>query len=231
MMFIGSHLDSRKRWLIAGFALLCIVLGLIFLTRPKPVTGLPTSDTPSSASSTTDTVSTSTPQLVIASAPTEGPFSARVTIVEFLDFQCQGCGGYHPVLKQMREEFSGRIKFVVRHFPIVEIHQYALGAAIGSVCAQRQGKFFEYADVLFANQQYLRRNDLENYAEQMGLDLAAFKTCLDDPTAQAQVIADRKAGEALGLQFTPSIFINGKLMQELLQPDELRDLINRELTR
>jgi protein-disulfide isomerase len=230
MMFIGSHLDPRKRWLIVGFILLCIVLGVIFLFRPKPVTGLPESDTPAS-SSTADVVTTSTPQLVTSSAPTEGPFSARVTIVEFLDFQCQGCGGYHPVLKQMREEFNGRIKFVARHFPIVEIHQYALGAAIASVCAQRQGKFFEYADVLFANQQYLRRNDLENYAEEMGLDLGEFKTCLDDPTAQAQVIADRKDGEALGIQFTPSIFINGKLMEELLPPDELRSLINRELAK
>ncbi len=219
--------SSSQRVVLFGGVLLLLVLGLFLLMRAKPVTGKPEDTTSLFAS--TELSPTSTPQLLASWAPTEGPFSAKVTIVEFLDFQCQGCGGYHPVLKQMREEFAGKIKFVARQFPIVEIHQYALGAAIASVCAQRQGKFFEYADVLFANQTYLRRNDLEHYAEELSLDVPTFTACLDDASAQEQVIRDRKEGEALGIKFTPSIFINGKLLEELPSPEDLRNMIAREL--
>lgn len=230
MSFSLSRLSPAQRIVLAGGVVLLVVLIVFAISRAKPATGEPSSDLrviPSEESP----ASTSTPQLVASWAPLEGPFAAKVTIVEFLDFQCQGCGAYHPVLKMMREEFKGKIKFVARHFPIVEIHPNALGAAIASVCAQRQQKFFEYADVLFANQSYLRRNDLENYAEQMGMDLDAFKTCLDDPSAQEQVIRDRKEGEALGVKFTPSIYINGKLLEDLLPPEELRNLIGREIAK
>jgi protein-disulfide isomerase len=223
-----SRFSPAQRVVLIGGVVLIVALLVFAFTRAKPVTGEPNAQ---DILSSNDLAPTSTPQLVQSWAPMEGPFAAKVTIVEFLDFQCQGCGGYHPVLKQIREEFSGRIKFVARNFPLVEIHPFALGAAIGGVCAQRQGKFFEYADVLFANQKYLRRNDLENYAEEMGLDLAAFKTCLDDPTAQEQVIRDRKEGEALGIKFTPSIYLNGDLLEELPSPEELRNMIARELAK
>ncbi|MFA5935723.1 MAG: thioredoxin domain-containing protein [Patescibacteria group bacterium] len=218
-------LSTQQKYLIGGIAALVVIIGAFFLFKPKTPNDVATP----SASTPTLPVTTTTAELVVSWAPLEGPFAAKVTIVEFLDFQCPGCGGYHPVLKQMREEFKGRIKFVARHFPLVEIHENALGAAIASVCAQRQNKFFEYADVLFANQDYLRRNDLEKYAEELGLDTGAFNTCLDDKTAQEQVARDRQAGEAIGVKFTPSIFINGTLMEELVPPEELRNIINREL--
>lgn len=220
-----AALSSKHRLVLIGGILLILVVGAFILLRPDPATSKPEQsfDTIANVTTTTD--------LVPAWAPIEGPFNAKVTIVEFLDFQCQGCGGYFPVLKQMREEFKGKMKFVARQFPLVEIHEHALGAAIASVCAQRQGKFFEYADALFQNQQYLRRNDLEHYAEEQKLDTAAFNTCLDDPSAQAQVVSDRKSGEAIGVKFTPSIYINGKLMNTLVSPEELRKMINAELSK
>lgn len=219
-------LSKQKRFIVIGICLLFIGILLFVLLKPKPATSKP-----EQAIDTTLANVTTTTDFVPAWAPIEGPFNAKVTIVEFLDFQCQGCGGYFPVLKQMREEFKGKIKFVARHFPLVEIHEHALGAAMASVCAQRQGKFFEYADTLFANQQYLRRADLEKYADEMKLDMPAFNTCLDDPSTQAQVVSDRKSGELIGVQFTPSIYINGKLMQTLVSPEELRNMINAELSK
>lgn len=174
-------------------------------------------------------VATSTTVLVPEWVPLEGPFSAKVTLVEFLDYQCGGCAAYHPVMTQIREDYKGRIKFVVRHFPLVELHQFAKGAAISAVCAQRQGKFFEFSDVLFQNQTYLRRADLERYAEEMGLNIEQFKSCLDDKTAEAIVIRDRKDGEALGIPGTPALFLNGKLMRDLLPLDQLKEVIEGEL--
>lgn len=221
-----KNLSPKKRLVIVGACLLVVAVGLFIAFRPQPTT----TSQPEQSIEVMENVTT-TKDLVAPWSPVEGPFAAKVTVVEFLDFQCQGCGGYFPVLKQMREEFKGKIKFVARQFPLVEIHQYALGAAIASVCAQRQNKFFEYGDMLFQNQQYLRRSDLEKYAEEMKLDTAAFNACLDDPTAKAQVISDRKSGELIGVKFTPSIYINGKLMEELVSPEELRKLINTELAK
>ncbi|MEO5927946.1 MAG: thioredoxin domain-containing protein [Patescibacteria group bacterium] len=220
-----TSLSPKKRLILIGVSILLIALGVFLFVKPKPTVN------PTDTQLIVDTNVTTTTDLVPSWAPVEGPFSAKVTVVEFLDFQCQGCGGYFPVLKQMREEFKGKIKFVARQFPLVEIHQYALGAAIASVCAERQGKFFEYADTLFQNQQYLRRDDLTKYAEELKLDTNTFNTCLDDPTAKAQVISDRKSGELIGVKFTPSIYINGKLMETLVSPEELRKLINTELSK
>lgn len=225
MFAMLASLPLKKRLVIIALCVLAIGFVLLLVFRPQQATSKP------DAALDVNTNVTTTTELVPSWAPVEGPFGAKVTIVEFLDFQCQGCGGYFPVLKQMRDEFKGKIKFVARQFPIVEIHQYALGAAIASVCAERQGKFFEYADTLFVNQQYLRRQDLEKYAEELGLDTQKFDTCLDDPTAQAQVVSDRKSGELIGVKFTPSIYINGKLMETLVSPEELRKMIQAELAK
>lgn len=220
--------DSSRRMMIwIGLVIVALAAVIFFFFRPSPVTGKPNSSLGNASSSSLAT--TGTVELVPATAPVEGPFSAKVTIVEFLDYQCPGCGAYHPVMKEIRETFKNKIKFVVRQFPLVEIHQFAKGAAIAAVCSQRQGKFFDYSDVLFQNQKYLRRNDLERYAEEMGLKMDDFKSCLDDSTAEALVIKDRKDGEALNIPGTPTIFINGKILDQLMPPDELTTYIQKEL--
>lgn len=223
---IESHASPQisRRWVLA-IAALAIGLVVWMFLRPHPVTGNPTVVSPLSLSQTS-----STTELILSTTPIDGPFAAKVTIVEFLDYQCPGCGAYYPVLKQMRDEFKGKIRFAVRQFPLAEIHPYAKGAAISAVCAQRQNKFFEYSDILFQNQQYLRRLDLERYAEEMGLDMQAFKTCLDDPAVAMQVVQDRKQGEVLGIRATPTVYINGTMMKDLVPPDELRKIITQQLT-
>lgn len=167
-------------------------------------------------------------QLIHSDTPIEGPFNAQATIVEFLDYQCPGCGAYFPLLKKIREEYKGKMKYVIRQFPLTEIHPYAKGAAIAATCASKQGKLFEYSDVLFSNQQYLRRTNLEQYAEEMKLDMDAFKKCLDDPETATFVIQERKEGEALGVRYTPTIFMNGKMMEDPPDEQALRALIDKK---
>ncbi len=224
-----SETPVRSRLsLIIGIILVVVVVSVaIVLYSRAQAPSAPAQ--PWSASALSDAVVTGTPDLIPPTAPVEGPFSAKTTIVEFLDYQCPGCGQYYPIMKDIRQTYAGKIRFVVRQFPWVEIHAFAKGAAIASVCAQRQGKFFEYSDVLFQNQNYLRRQDLEQYAGELKLDTDAFHTCLDDPTAEAAVIRDRKAGEALGVQATPTVFVNGKMLKDLPSEDDLKKLIDRGL--
>ena len=168
-------------------------------------------------------------ELVPAGTPVEGPATATVTLVEFLDFECPGCAAYHPIIEQIRKEFAGRIKYVQRLMPLVEIHKHARASAIAAVCAQEQGKYFEMADALIANQRNLERSDLEHYADALRLDTTRFKTCLDDPAIGSRVDAERKAGDAMGITQTPTLFLNDIELQELPSLEAFRDLIQQRL--
>ncbi|MFA6099487.1 MAG: vitamin K epoxide reductase family protein [Patescibacteria group bacterium] len=168
--------------------------------------------------------------VVASSTPIEGPATAKVTLVEFFDFQCPACGVYHElVIKPLRDKYRGRIKFAPRNFPLVDIHPQALGAAIAGVCVQRQDKFFEYFDTLFANQKDLTRQDLEKYAQTLGLDMAAFKSCLDDSSAKNQVLYDYNAGRAFGITGTPTLIINDALIEGSPNLDVMSQLIDSRL--
>ncbi len=167
--------------------------------------------------------------LILPTTPVEGPVSSTVTIIEFLDFECPGCAAFHPVMQRIRQEFAGRIRYAQRLFPLVETHPHAKGAAIAAVCAQRQNQYYPYADALIVNRDHLTRDDLIHYAEALRLDRAAFVTCLDDPTAAEVVIAERKAGEALGIDSTPTIFLNDAVFEGIPSYEQLRTLIEQGL--
>jgi protein-disulfide isomerase/uncharacterized membrane protein len=164
-----------------------------------------------------------------ADAPSEGPATSTVTVTEFLDIQCPGCRSYYPILKQIREDFRGRIRFVQRLFMLPEMHPNSKGATIAAYCAERQGKFFEYADAALLNQHALARADLKRYAEALRLDVAAFDACLDDPAAADRAVAERKAGEALGIDATPTIFINDEKLSDPPNYELLKRLIEEKL--
>src|SRR3989344_8159194 len=112
--------------------------------------------------------------LVKNSSQVLGSEDAKVTIVEFSDFQCPACGAAHPVVKQVIKEYGDRILFVYRHFPLLATHQYALKAAEAAEAAGEQGKFWEYHDLLFAKQDNLKTEDLKRYAQELELDTAKF---------------------------------------------------------
>jgi protein-disulfide isomerase len=145
--------------------------------------------------------------------PAQGPEDAAVTVIEFSDFQCPYCARfYSETLTQIIENYGDRIRFVYRDFPLTSLHANALKAAEASECADDQGKYWEYHDLLFQNQAALDVDSLKSYATSLGLDTAAFNECLDSDTHKDEVRKDLEDGVAAGVQGTPAFFINGQLV-------------------
>ena len=141
--------------------------------------------------------------------PWKGGKNAKVTIIEFSDFQCPFCTRVNPALKGVMDKYGDKVKIYFMHQPL-PFHKDAPLAAEASLAANEQGKFWEYHDLLFANQKALKREDLEKYAQDLGLNMGKFKSALDQGKFQAKVKADQDAGRAAGANGTPTFFINGK---------------------
>jgi protein-disulfide isomerase len=138
-----------------------------------------------------------------------GPDDAKVQIVEFSDFQCPYCSRAANAAKKVKEKYSDKVRFVFRHFPL-SFHKQARLASQAAMAAGSQGKFWEYHDLIFANQRALSREDLEKYAGQLNLNMNSFKKALDDKTYEKAVDADIKLGEEVFVSGTPTMFLNGK---------------------
>ncbi len=169
--------------------------------------------------------------LVPTGMPVEGPATSTVTIVEFLDFQCPSCGELHPIMKRIREEYAGRIRYVQRMYPLTEIHLYAHEAAVAAVCAGIQKSYFAYTDGLMAHQQQLTHDDLLRQADALGLDHVVFASCLSNPDIATTVDSDRKQGEQLGIRSTPTTLVNASLIEGVPTYDALKQLIDAQLAR
>lgn len=164
-----------------------------------------------------------------------GDAKAPVTLEEFGDFQCPPCGLLHPVLKTMEHEFGPRLRIIFREFPLVPAHQHALAAARSAEAAGMQGKFWEMHDLIYENQKswsnaFDVRPIFEGYATKIGLDLEKFKRDLSSETVALRIFLDGKRARSLGVQGTPTVFMNGREVPfESLAPEKLRVLINNEL--
>ncbi|CAN5601819.1 thioredoxin domain-containing protein [soil metagenome] len=145
----------------------------------------------------------------IADEPSKGTTNAPVTIVMFTDFQCSACAATYPVLKRVIAEYGDKIHFVVRDFPIVSIHENAFQAALAANVANRQGKFFQYKELLYNNQNALDAESLKKYATELGLDLKKFEADMKDEKLAAEIRQDMADGEKYGVGGTPTIFVNG----------------------
>jgi protein-disulfide isomerase len=148
-------------------------------------------------------------------APIKGAPMAKVTIVEFSDFECPYCGQAHPVLSGLLAEQAGKVSLVFKHFPL-DGHKNSQPAARAAVAAQKQGKFWEMADQLFAHQRELSPEKIRELAQAIGLDMAKFDEDLASEAAQQRVDKDKKDGASLDIQGTPSLFINGRPFKEPL---------------
>jgi len=141
--------------------------------------------------------------------PVKGNAKAVVTIVEFTDFECSSCARQHPILDRIVNEFGDRVRLVVRDFPLSQ-HTNARKAAEAAEAAREQGKYWEYAAVLFRNQSALGVDKLRQYASELGLDRARFDASLDSGKFAEKVQRDLMDGHKLGINGTPTIYINGK---------------------
>ena len=145
--------------------------------------------------------------------PVKGTANASVTIVAFTDFECPSCAKQHPVLERIMTEFGDRVKLVVRDFPLTQ-HPNARKAAEAAEAAREQGKYWEYAGVLFRNQSALGIDKLRQYATEVGLDRARFDASLDSGKFAEKVQRDVIDGHKLGVNGTPTIYINGKRVSD-----------------
>ena len=151
--------------------------------------------------------------IAIDDQPTKGNANAPVTIVEFTDFQCPSCAEQHPVLERIVSEFGNRVRLVIRDFPLSQ-HANAPKAAEAAEAAREQGKYWEYAAVLFRNQSALEVDKLKQYAREIGLDGARFDAALDSGKFAEKVQRDVLDGDKLGVNGTPTFYINGKRVSD-----------------
>lgn len=138
-----------------------------------------------------------------------GVAHAPVTIVEYGDFECPNCKQAAPAVKLLLARFTGRIRLVYRHFPLAEVHPYAMQAALAAEAAGGQGKFWQMHDLLFDNQQLLKLHQLRGYAERLELDMGRFNADMDDKIYLQRVREHVEGGNQSGVRATPTFFING----------------------
>jgi protein-disulfide isomerase len=139
-------------------------------------------------------------------APGFGPANAKVTVVEYSDFECPFCGRAAEVVEKLKAKYGTQVRFVFRQYPL-PMHANATLAAEASLAAHAQGKFWPFHDLLFQNQRSLDRKSLEEFATKAGLDMGKFKKALDDHTHAAMVKSDMKLGEEAGVSGTPTLFV------------------------
>lgn len=161
----------------------------------------------------------------------KGDEDAKVTIIEFSEFQCPFCKKYYDeAYGKIIEEYvdTGKVRYVFRDFPL-SFHANAQKASEAAECAHEQDKFWEYHDKLFKNQQSLDVDSLKKYAKDLGLDEDKFNACLDSGKYEQEVKDDFNDGVNYGVQGTPSFFINGKLIAGAQPFENFKVIIEEEL--
>jgi len=165
---------------------------------------------------------------VAAVGPSRGPENAKVTIVEFSDFQCPFCGRVHDTVEKVMESYPGKVRLVFRQFPL-EFHPKAPKAAEAALCANEQGQFWQYHDVLFKNQTKLEEDDLKAHAASLGLDGNKFADCLATGRMKKTIEEDQAAGKKAGVTGTPAFFINGTPLSGAQPLEAFKEVIDQEL--
>ncbi len=138
-----------------------------------------------------------------------GGKNAKVEIIEFSEFQCPFCSRVIPTIKKIKETYGDKVKVVFKHNPL-PFHKDAGLASEAALAAGEQGKFWQMHDKLFENQKQLKRENLESYAKELGLNMAQFKKALDSGKFKPVIDADKKLAASVGARGTPTFFINGK---------------------
>ncbi len=146
--------------------------------------------------------------------PSRGGQNASIVVEEFGDFQCPACGAAYKQLKDFPAKYGDKVLWKFLHYPLTSIHPYAFNAAMAAECANDQGKFWEYHNMLYENQNNLSRSDLYTYADKIGLDKTSFDACFRSRAKASVVDADVAEGDKRGVTATPSFFVNGKLVDD-----------------
>ena len=196
-----NQFHSRKvsKWLKRIGIVLIFVVGIYLYDASQP------------------TVSNNDLLVVQADDWAKGNKEPKVTLVEYLDFECESCGAYYPVMKKLFEEFGNEVKFVVRYFPL-DGHKNSMTSALAAEAAGKQGKYWEMHDKLFENQStWSKITDAKTlfteYAAQLGLDRNKFIADLDSDSVNKKITDDIRSGTESQLDGTPTFFINGNKLK------------------
>lgn len=207
-------------WAAAAVILALAVFGLFQLTNSPQVTNTSSGRLPE----------------ITKDDPTTGTPSAKVTLVEYADFQCPACAAYHPMVKQILTEFNGKIYFVYRYFPLTAIHQNAMISAQAGFAAGQQSKFWEMHDMLFQTQNSWAnspkaRETFIDYAKKLDLDMDKFTIDIDSGEAKNFISDTSNKGTAIGVNSTPTFFLNGSKIQNPRTYNDFKSLIENEINK
>jgi len=168
--------------------------------------------------------------------PTEGAANAPVTIVEYSDLACPSCAVFHEFLtKQLLPKYPGKVRVVFKEFPLVRIHDWVLTGAIANQCVYQINPqlYVPYRSLIFQHQTSLTganaRDALVQYGEQLGIDRLRLATCIDSKATLPRVERDAREGSQLGINSTPTSYINGKMMTGAVSPDTFFKAIEEAL--
>ncbi len=207
-------------WAAVAVVLIAAVYGLIQIANSPQITS---------------TSSGKLPQ-VSKEDPTTGNPSAKVTLVEYSDFQCPACAAYHPMVKQLLTDYNDKIYFVYRYFPLSAIHQNAMISSLAAYAAGLGNKFWEMHDMLFQTQNSWAssskaRETFIDYAKKLDLDIDKFKTDLESDKGKNFINDAYSKGLAIGVNSTPTFFLNGEKIQNPRTYDDFKKLIQDEINK
>jgi protein-disulfide isomerase len=152
-------------------------------------------------------------EIDLSGSPSKGPEDAPVKIAVFTDFQCPYCAKLAEMIDQVVEKYPETVRVVFKNYPI-RSHQYAEKAALAALAADRQGKFWEFHDLLFADYRNLDDEKVREYARELNLDMEKFESDWSDPRLSAQIQTDTRQGSQAGVRGTPTVFINGRRLKD-----------------
>ncbi len=221
-------MNSDKKFII-GIAVLTVAVfaGIVLLTnKSNPET--------SQENSTTVTEDKKMLLNIVTDDWTKGNKQSKVILVEYLDFECEACGAYYPLVKTLSEEFENDVLFVNRYYPLPG-HKNSMTAASAAEAAGKQGKYWEMHDLLFDNQQSWGEKPapdpkiFEEYATQIGLNLEQYKIDVKSPEVKDRIARDKSSGTKLEVTGTPTFFLNGQKIQNPSSIEDFRTLIKAEV--
>ena len=160
-----------------------------------------------------------------------GSDTAKLELAEYGDYQCPDCGQAYPMVKNLQKRFGDDLRFVFINFPWTKIHPYAFAAAMATEAAALQNKFWEMHDILFENQQLLHDESMVWFAESIGLDIDRFNADFGRSELEEKVRKDFESGIRMGVNRTPTFFVNGKRYEGHLHEEGLLQFLEEQLVR
>ena len=207
-----------------------VVLGFGVGYATAMVLSLRVAGAPAAVAALPDFAELTSVEVQIEGRPYRGPDDAPVTLLEFTDYECPFCAGhFRQTYPSLLSEYEGKLKYVIRNFPLSSIHPQAQRAAEAAECAEEQGRFWEYHDLLFQRSPALAIENLTAYAAEVGLDTGRFEDCLESGRKTDVVAEDFEDGLSYGISGTPTFFINGRRVVGALSMDEFESYIDAAL--